>query len=512
MMNIKKNVKSISLAHIEHWLITQIANILKQKPEHIDPIKPLYTYGLDSVHMQEMFAEIQKTFLIELDENFILNEENIKETAQIIKKYIESQNAYPVLTVPKAKAHGLENIENTKCKGDPTDFTLYEPYQEFKKSKERLVNIFFDKQEGAARDTCIINGKKIINFTSYNYLGLSTHPKVISQAVRVMRQYGTSVSASRLVSGEKVLHTELETEIASLIGTEDAIVFTTGHATNVNTIAHLYGSQDLIIYDELAHNSLILGAIYSGATRISFPHNDWHTLDKLLQQNRQYYQRALIIIEGIYSMDGDISNLPNFIKIKQKHQAWLMVDEAHSIGVLGEKGGGIREHFGVDANAVDIWMGTLSKAFASCGGYIAGKKELIEYLKYTCPGFVYSVGMPPPMAGAALAAIRLLKEEPERVAKLKQLSRFARETALNYGFNIGLNDHTPVLPIIIGDSIRCISLSHQCFLQQINIKPIIYPAVPENLARLRIFITAEHKESQIEKAFKVLFKSLKKVT
>lgn len=505
-MTTKTNTKPIKLAEIERWLIDKIAAVLKLSPAQIDANKPLYTFGFDSLHMQELFAEIQRVFLITLDEYFVLDEENIKETAQIIKKLIKIQNVSPNLVLSSTPQNKKTIIESSKSMKNYIDFTLYPPYQELKKTQKLMTNIFFDKQEGAATDTCIVNGKKIINFTSYNYLGLSTHPKVIKEAINRIRQYGTSVSASRLVSGEKVVHGELEAEIASLIGTEDTIVFTTGHATNVNTIAHLFGPDDLIVHDELAHNSLILGAKYSGAARVSFPHNDWQALDKLLEENRQSYQRVLVIIEGIYSMDGDIPALPDFIRIKDKHAAWLMVDEAHSIGVLGKTGGGIREHFAVNADAVEIWMGTLSKSFASCGGYIAGRKELVEYLKYTCPGFVYSVGMPPAMAGAALAAIRVLKEEPERVMKLKELSRLARDMALSYGFNIGLNNYTPVLPIIIGDSRKCVEISHQCFLQRINIKPIIYPAVPEDLARLRIFITADHKKSQIEKTFKALSK------
>ncbi|STY31283.1 aminotransferase [Legionella wadsworthii] len=498
-----EKAKSIPLEHIEHWLIKQIGHVLNQKPEHIDPNKSLYTFGFDSLHIQELFAEIQKVFLIKLDDYFTLDEENIKETAVIIQELIKTQQVSPILESAHLKNH-KSKIKLSAANEQSTDLNHYKPYLEFKKTKENLPNIFFDKQEAASTDTCIINGNKMINFTSYNYLGLSTHPQVIKEAIRVMRQYGTSVSASRLVSGEKNLHAELESEIASLIGTEDALVFTTGHATNVNTIAHLYGPDDLIIHDELAHNSLILGAQYSGATRLNFAHNDWRSLDRLLEENRHSYQRALVIIEGIYSMDGDIPDLPELIQIKKKHNAWLMVDEAHSIGVLGEKGGGIREHFHINPNDVDIWMGTLSKAFSSCGGYIAGSAELIEYLKYTCPGFVYSVGMAPPLAGAALAAIRLLKQEPERVRRLRQLCTFARELALDYGFNIGLNDHTPVLPIIIGDSMQCISISRRCFLQQVNIKPIIYPAVPEDLARLRLFITAAHKKNQIKKTFKIL--------
>ncbi|CEK12187.1 aminotransferase class I/II-fold pyridoxal phosphate-dependent enzyme [Legionella hackeliae] len=509
-MRTKTDIKAIVLEDIENWLVCQLAAVLNQNVKRIDRDKPLYTYGIDSLHMQTLFAEIQKVFLIKIDEHLILDEENIRETAAIIQAYMDEQNVNPSLEI-FSEPHKEKRQITFNDKESYTDFTQYPPYQEFKKLQNALDNVFFDQQEGTSTDTCIINGNEVLNFTSYNYLGLSANSKVIGTATEVMNKYGTSVSASRLVSGEKVLHAELESEIASLIGAEDAIVFTTGHATNVNTIAHLYGPEDLILHDELAHNSLILGALYSGATRIAFQHNDWKSVDKILQSDRQFYKRVLIVIEGIYSMDGDIPDLPKFINIKKKHGAWLMVDEAHSIGVLGKHGGGIREHFNVDAHAVDIWMGTLSKAFASCGGYVAGKKELIEYLKYTCPGFVYSVGMPPAMAGAALAAIRLLKEEPERVARLKNLSALARETALSYHFDIGFNDYTPILPIIIGDSKQCISISKQCFQQGINIKPIIYPAVPENLARLRIFISAEHKETQIEKALTILFKIVKAI-
>ncbi len=262
----------------------------------------------------------------------------------------------------------------------------------------------------------------MINFSSYNYLGMSGHPAVSEAVSDAVRRWGSSCSASRPISGEKPVHRELELELAKLLGTEDAIALVSGHATNVTVIGHLLGEGDLVIHDSLAHDSIMQGCMLSGATRRPFPHNDHAALDELLTNIRHQYRRVLIIIEGIYSQDGDIPDLPAFIEVKRKHQALLMIDEAHSIGVLGETGGGIGEHFGVDRTDVELWSGTMSKALAGCGGYVGGSRELVEFLKYTTPGFVYSVGMPPPTAAASLAAIRTIRSEPEHLRRLHALS------------------------------------------------------------------------------------------
>ncbi len=212
-------------------------------------------------------------------------------------------------------------------------------------------------------------------------------------------------------------------------GAEDAVVYVGGHSTNESTIGHLFGPGDLILHDALSHNSILQGSILSGARRRPFAHNDWQAADEILTRCRHEYRRILLVIEGVYSMDGDIPDLPRFIDVKRRHRVLLMIDEAHSMGVLGATGRGIGEHFGINRADVDIWMGTLSKSFGSCGGYIAGTKALVEYLKYTSPGFVYSVGLSPPNAAAALASIRLLEAEPERVARLRHRSRLFLELA-----------------------------------------------------------------------------------
>ncbi|HUT91968.1 MAG TPA: aminotransferase class I/II-fold pyridoxal phosphate-dependent enzyme, partial [Thermoguttaceae bacterium] len=257
--------------------------------------------------------------------------------------------------------------------------------------------------------------------------------------------------------------------------------------------------------------SIVQGGLLSGARRRPFAHNDWRAVDKLLEQFRHEYRRVLVVIEGVYSMDGDIPDLPGFVEVKKRHNALLMIDEAHSMGTLGPHGRGISEHCGVDPADVDIWMGTLSKSFGSCGGYIAGSKALVEYLKYTAPGFVFSVGMSPPNAGAALAALQVLEAEPERVTRLQERSRLFLELARERGLNTGMSKDSPVVPVILGNSVHCLQLSKALFVRGVNVQPILYPAVEESAARLRFFLTSMHTEEQIRYAIDVVAEELEKI-
>jgi 8-amino-7-oxononanoate synthase len=340
---------------------------------------------------------------------------------------------------------------------------------------------------------------------------MSGDPVVSRAAKEAIDRFGTSCSASRLVSGEKTIHRQLEKAIAAWLGVEDAVVFVGGHATNETTIGHLFRSGDLILHDALAHNSIIQGAMLSGARRRAFPHNDWRTLDQILHDVRHVYHRVLVVIEGVYSMDGDFPDLPRFIEVCRKHQVFLMVDEAHSLGTMGPTGRGIGEHFGVDRSQVDIWMGTLSKSLGSCGGYIAGCRELVEYLKYTAPGFVYSVGMPPPNAAAALASLEVLAREPQRVQRLQAAAARFLARAQARHLNTGLSRQTPVIPIIVGNSLHALQLSQRLFERGINVQPILYPAVEEKAARLRFFITACHSDEQIDSTVDAVAEELARI-
>lgn len=360
-----------------------------------------------------------------------------------------------------------------------------------------VADPFFKVHEGTAGATTRIGGREYVNFASYNYLGLSGHPAVNAAAVAALTQYGTSVSASRMVSGERPVHGELEQAIASAYGVDGALALVSGHATNVTVIGHLLGPRDLVLHDAFIHNSSLQGMLLSGARRLSFPHNDLAALDALLAEHRARHERVLVVVEGLYSMDGDFPDLPRLVEIKRRHRAFLMVDEAHSFGVMGKTGLGIREHFGLAGHEVDIWMGTFSKALASCGGYIAGEQALIENLRYLAPGFLYSVGMPPPVAAAALAALKIMQAEPARVERLRERSALFLHEARAAGLDTGTSAGQSVIPVITGSSVAAVRLSAALFDAGINVQPILYPAVPEQGARLRFFLSSEHTEGEL---------------
>ena len=268
-----------------------------------------------------------------------------------------------------------------------------------------LRDPYFLLHEGNAGARTTIDGRPTVNFSSYDYLGLNRHPAVRAAAQAAIDRYGVSASASRLVAGERPIHRALEAALTRHYEQDACLTFVSGHATNVSTISALLGPRDLVVHDALAHNSIIVGAQLSRAERRSFPHNDLSTLDSMLESIRNRYERVLIVAEGLYSMDGDVCDLPGLVALKERRHAWLMIDDAHGLGTLGPRGQGVFEHFGLDPRRVDIWMGTLSKTLAACGGYIAGPAPLIDYLKHSAGGFVYSVGMSPPLAAAALAAL-----------------------------------------------------------------------------------------------------------
>ncbi|WP_298982105.1 aminotransferase class I/II-fold pyridoxal phosphate-dependent enzyme [uncultured Roseibium sp.] len=371
-----------------------------------------------------------------------------------------------------------------------------------------IENPFFRPHDGLASGTSVIEGNNYDNFASYNYIGLNGHPKVNAAATAAVAHFGTSVSASRIVAGERPFHAELEAILARIHGVESSVVMVSGHATNVTTIGHLMHKGDLILTDSFVHNSIAEGARLSGATRMNFPHDNLDALEKLLADHRHKFDKVLVIVEGLYSMDGDFPDLKRVIALKQAYDAWLMVDEAHSIGVLGKTGRGISEHFDIDPNEVEIWMGTLSKTFSSCGGYIAGSKVLCDYLKVSAPGFVFSVGMSAALAGAAIASAELMLQEPERVTKLQKNGSLFLKLAKEAGLNTGPSAGYAVVPVIVGDSASAATLSNRLLARGINALPIIFPAVPEKSARIRFFITSEHTSEQIERAVQATVEEL----
>lgn len=364
---------------------------------------------------------------------------------------------------------------------------------------------YFRKNEGIAGGRMMIEGEEKINFSTYNYLGLNGDKRINEFVRGAVERYGTSVSGSRLLSGEIELHEKLEGRIADMLGTEDAIVFVGGHSTNVNIIGNLVGPQDLILHDSLAHNSSIQGCILSHAKRMHFRHNDMEHLEAALKRLRDKFRRVLIVAEGIYSMDGDICDLPELIRLKKEYGAMLMIDEAHSFGTIGDCGRGVTSYYDADPEDVDVLMGTLSKSAASCGGYIAGSSRFIRYLRYNSPGFVFSCGMTPANTAAAYKAIELFEEEPFRLEKLHRNSRHFLKEVSGMGYDTGMSAGTPIIPLILGDSQRAIDMSNELFRKGINALPIVYPAVKENEARIRFFISASHTREDLDITLDVLF-------
>ncbi|HZZ71629.1 MAG TPA: aminotransferase class I/II-fold pyridoxal phosphate-dependent enzyme [Pirellulales bacterium] len=489
-------------------VMDQVRRIAKERAKNLTPDTCILDLGMDSLERMEIVAALEDAFGGRFPENVLQDLLTCRQVADAVTLYMGSSSAAPSTDVHYASYDDIPAANY--------DFSRFPEYQKLKQTQQMLLatgakNPYFHVHERVTNDTTMIGGRELINFSSYNYLGMSGDPIVSAAAKEAIDRYGTSVSASRVASGEKPLHRELERGLADFLGVEDAIVYVGGHTTNESTIGHLFGQGDLVLHDSIAHNSIVQGCIMSGARRRPFPHNDWQALDQLLTELRSSYRRVLIAIEGVYSMDGDYPELPKYIEIKKKHKAFLLVDEAHSAGVMGPHGRGIGEHFEIDPSDVDLWMGTLSKTFGSCGGYIAGTKALVEYLKYTCPGFVFSVGMSPANAAAALAALKLLEEEPERVARVVERAALFLKLAQAKGLDTGNSRDSAVVPIIIGNSLISLQLSQALFGRGVNVQPILHPAVEESASRLRFFITSDHTEEQIRFTVQALVEELAKL-
>lgn len=487
---------------ITAFVIDWVREELQADPSRLDPRTKLRELGLDSLAATRLMVALEGRFGRRIDPAQLWEQPDIGSLA----RHLASLDARGT---PASAPRVLERPSYGPPTAASTDVAQWTEYRALRSRLDMLAehgvaSPFFHVHEGITGSEAVVDGRTLVNFANYNYLGLSGDPDVTAAAQDAVARWGSSVSASRVVSGERPVHRELEREIARFIGAEDAIVYIGGVPANVSTISHLLNADDVVLCDQLVHNSAMQGAEFSGARRLVFPHNDWAALDAMLTRVRGQHRRALIVIEGIYSADGDVPDLARFIAVKDRHHAMLMVDEAHSIGVLGATGRGLAEHAGIDPARVELWMGTLSKSLASCGGYIAGSRALVEYLKYTSPGFVYSVGIPPSNAAAALAALRKLQAEPERVARLRD--RSARFLALcrEAGFDTGASGGTPVIPVIVGDSLRAARLSAMLFDRGINVQPMVAPSVPEHLARLRFFIASTHTDEQLLAAVQAL--------
>jgi 8-amino-7-oxononanoate synthase len=338
----------------------------------------------------------------------------------------------------------------------------------------------------------------VTNFSSFNYLGLAAHPKVVRAAQDALEQYGASASATRMFSGGIDLYVELESRLARIYDVDAAVISTSGYLTNAGVIGFLLGTRDALVCDAFDHASIVSGGRWSGARRLTFRHNDPDSLRDVLRKSRSRFERVLVAIEGHYSMDGDIGCLPEIAAIAREFDCGVMVDEAHSFGVFGAHGHGVREHFGLPGDAVDIWMGTLSKALGSCGGFIAGEGDLIDAIRTIAPGVEqFACGPSPAAAGAALAALDVLDDEPDRLARLWRNAEWFTSALRDRNLDLGLSQNTPICPVLIPGELQVGFASSVLLQRGVYVGPMVSPGVKAGQERLRFFVTSEHTDEQL---------------
>ena len=358
--------------------------------------------------------------------------------------------------------------------------------------------------EGEQKPIATVDGKEVINLSSNNYLGLTTHPKLRRAAIDAIRKYGVGSGAVRSIVGTMKIHMELEEQIARFKGTEACVVFQSGFTANSGTVSAILGKDDLIISDELNHASIIDGCRLSKATIKIFKHKDVADCERILQETKDWNGRKLLITDGVFSMDGDIAPLPELCTLAEKYGCLMMVDDAHSSGVLGRNGRGTVDHLGCHGR-VDIQVGTLSKAIGSIGGYVCGSRELIEFLHQRGRPFIFSTSHPPSVTATCQAAFELL-DSPAGAKLIKRLwnnTKFFKRALKRAGFDTG-KSQTPITPIMVGDAAKAFEFSRQLFDEGVLAMAIGYPTVPEGKARLRAMVSATHKRADLERAVEIL--------
>jgi glycine C-acetyltransferase len=361
----------------------------------------------------------------------------------------------------------------------------------------RSLRILAGEQKPQAR----FDGREVINLSSNNYLGLTTHPKLREAALRAVKELGVGSGSVRTIAGTMDLHMELERRIAAFKKTEASVVFQSGFTANAGTVSAILGKEDLILSDELNHASIIDGARLSRATIKVFPHRDTAALERLLGETKSF-PRRLVITDGVFSMDGDIAPMKEIAALARAHGAIMMVDDAHASGVLGRAGRGTVDHFDLHGQ-VDIQVGTLSKAIGVLGGYVAGSKTLIEYLYHRARPFLFSTSHPPAVAAACLAAFDMLEQEPERIERLWSNTKRLKDGLARLGFDTGRSE-TPITPIFVGEADLAMRFSDRLFERGVFAQGIGYPTVAKGRARLRTIVTATHTEEELDRALSIL--------
>jgi glycine C-acetyltransferase len=353
------------------------------------------------------------------------------------------------------------------------------------------------------------DGKEVINLSSNNYLGLTTHPKLKEAAVRAVEEFGVGSGAVRTIAGTMSLHRELEEKIARFKQVEASVVFQSGFTANAGTVQAILGEEDVIISDELNHASLIDGCRLARAEIKVFPHKDVEACEKILKEIQSRVGRKLLITDGVFSMDGDIAPLPALVELAEQYGCIMMIDDAHASGVLGRNGRGTVDHFNLHGR-VDIQVGTLSKAIGALGGYVCSARDTIEFLYHRARPFLFSTSHPPSVAASCIAAFEVLEEEPRLVEELWANTKFFKEGLKRLGFDTGASE-TPITPVMVGDAALAHEFSRQLFADGVFAQSVGYPTVPRGKARLRTIVTATHTQEELARALEILAAGGKKL-
>ena len=363
--------------------------------------------------------------------------------------------------------------------------------------------------ETEQRPVARFDGREVINLSSNNYLGLTTHPKLKQRALEAIEKWGVGSGAVRTIAGTMTLHMALEEKIARFKHVEASVVFQSGFAANAGTVQAILGREDVIISDELNHASIIDGCRLSRAEIKVFPHKDVEACEKVLKEIQNRAGRKLLITDGVFSMDGDIAPLPGLVELAEKYGCIMMIDDAHASGVLGRNGRGTVDHFNLHGR-VDVQVGTLSKAIGALGGYVCSTRDTIEFLYHRARPFLFSTSHPPSVAATCLAAFEVLEEEPQLIERLWANTRFFKEGLKKLGFNTGMSE-TPITPVIVGDAALAHEFSRQLFAEGVFAQGIGFPTVPKGKARIRTIVTATHTEAELSQALQILDKVAKKL-
>lgn len=387
---------------------------------------------------------------------------------------------------------------------------IFQKCAKFTTAKEVMaagVYLYFRRIESAQDPEVIVGGRRMIMIGSNNYLGLTNHPKVKEAAIEAIKKYGTGCAGSRFLNGTLDIHEELESKLANFMNKESSLVFSTGFQTNLGAISALVGKDDVVIIDKMDHASIIDGCRLSFGESKKYRHNDMEDLERILKQNSEIGK--LIVVDGVFSMEGDIANLPEIVNLAERYKAGVMVDDAHGIGVLGENGRGTAEHFDLE-DRVDIIMGTYSKSLASIGGFIAASEEVIHYIKHISRPLIFSASPPPASVAAVSAAIDIIMAEPERRSRLWENTRKMKEGFKDSGFDTGPSE-TPIIPVIVGEDQKAFQMGRGLHEEGVFANVAVSPAVPNGKALIRTSFMATHTEEQLDmvlEAFKKVGKRL----